>query len=191
MPARKWLRKILLFPLSLIMGVPDAEPAGAAAPKSESFSREYVTELREENRSYRLRAQEAELKARAAEETALKAKAEAEAAAESRIKETVSLADQRIIRAELKALAVKEGLIDLDDLKLINLNGISLDENGEVQGAEELMKQFRAGKPHKFGQGNTSNPSPAPKPNAGSRKSAMEMTDEEYRREREKFMKRR
>jgi hypothetical protein len=83
---------------------------------------------------------------------ALTAKHEAEKAA------LQSEADQRVIRAELKALAAKEGMVDLDGLKLADLSKVKLTENGDVEGATELFAALKKDKPYLFGaaQGNSS-----------------------------------
>ncbi|MGZ5055858.1 MAG: phage scaffolding protein [Methylobacter sp.] len=160
------------------MSAPEITPTPAPKPTPatpETFSREYVTELREENKSHRLARQEAEQKAQAAEEAAQKAKDEAEA----HKAELQSKADQRIIRAELKAEAIKAGMIDLDGLKLADLSAIKLDENGEVIGADELMKTLKESKPYLFKAVSTSNTETPPKPGETQNKKATEMTAEE------------
>ena len=119
----------------------------------ETFSREYVTELREENKTHRLKNQEAETHKQAA----LKEAEEAKAALKKRDEEveafkaeTKTSADQRVIRAELKAEAVKAGMIDLDGLKLADLSTITLDDKGDVVGAEALFKALKESKPYLF-----------------------------------------
>ena len=142
----------------------------------ETFSREYVHELREENKSARLKAQEAEAKAAAAEAEAKKAKDEAEA----HKTEAKTAADQRIIRAELKAEAIKAGMIDLDGLKLADLSAVKLDDNGEVVGAEELMTKLKADKPYLFQAPSSSNTDKKPDPNKDDKpKKAVDMTKDE------------
>lgn len=111
-----------------------------------SFSLEYVQELRAENAKYRTSTKEAGKAAEQALAEAEKAKAEADA----RVAQVVSAADQRIIRAELKAEAIKSGMVDLDGLKLADLSAVKLDENGEVTGAAELMTSLKEAKPYLF-----------------------------------------
>ncbi|KVC81394.1 hypothetical protein WI75_08565 [Burkholderia ubonensis] len=116
-----------------------------------------MQELRQENASYRTRAIEAERKAQEAEAKATKAAEEAEARAkkaaedaDAKVKESHTSAEQRIIRAELKAEALKAGMVDLDGLKLADLSGIKIDEKGEVTGATELMAALKESKPYLF-----------------------------------------
>lgn len=155
-----------------------APPTPPASPTkgAETFSREYVTELRQENASYRTRAIEAERKAQEAEARATKAAEEAEAKAkkasddaDAKSKDAHSTADQRVIRAELKAEAIKAGMVDLDGLKLADLSTVKLDENGNVQGASELLTALKESKPYLFKEpssstSQTQEPPPKKKP---------------------------
>lgn len=122
-------------------------PAPASVPASpETFSREYVSELRNENKTYRLKAQEAEKKALEAEERAKKADEEAG----QKTTAAERAANDRILRAELKAAALKAGMIDLDGLKLADMSQVKLNEAGEVEGAEALMAAMKEAKPYLF-----------------------------------------
>ena len=113
------------------------------------FSLEYVQELRGENAAYRNKAKEA--------------KAAADAA-EARLAEAEAAATQRIIRAELKAEAIKAGLLDLDGLKLADLSAVALDEHGEVSGAADVLHALKQAKPYLFGAvGTTSRTQEPPK----------------------------
>jgi len=181
---RKFKRLFRFFVPCFYIGEEGGGGGGAAAStktaQPETFSREYVTELREENKAHRLARQEAEQKAAAAEETAKKAKDEAEAhKAEAQTK-----ADQRVIRAELKAEAIKAGMINLNGLKLADLSAIKLDEKGEVIGADEVMKALKESDPYLFKAPSTSNTDKKPDPNKDDKpKKASEMTKEEVNAE--------
>lgn len=151
-------------------------PATPPAQGKETFSREYVQELRHENASYRTRAIEAERKAQEAEAKATKAAEEAEARAkkasddaDAKSKDAHSAADQRVIRAEMKAEAIKAGMVDLDGLKLADLSTVKLDENGNVQGAAEVLAALKESKPYLFKEpasstSQTQEPPPKKKP---------------------------
>jgi hypothetical protein len=152
---------------------PPATPPAPAAPTAkepEVFSSEYVKELRRENAHYRTKAKENEEAAQKAtkdaEEVTTKAKADA---------------DARIIRAELKAAALKAGMIDLDGLKLADLSKVTLKDDGTLDGADDMMKGLKEAKPYLFGNADTSThtgkPPPAVPPAA---KKASEMTADEY-----------
>ncbi|WP_430229357.1 hypothetical protein [Paraburkholderia tropica] len=157
------LLRQLMMQNRLMEGEP-SDPGSSAPPPTpaptkgpEMFSREYVTELRQENASYRTRAIEAEKKAQEAADAAKKVQEEAEARvkkatddAEAKVKDTHTTSEKRIIMAELKASALKAGMVDLDGLKLADLSGITIDEKGEIQGATELMAALKESKPYLF-----------------------------------------
>lgn len=166
-----------------------AVPTVPAPKEPETFSREYVQELRAENKGTRLKATEAERKAADAEAAAKKATEEANAkiaAAEAAAKETAEkaaqAANERVIRAELKVAAQKAGMIDLDDLKVADLTKVTLEDDGvTVKGADELLASLKERKPHLFGQPNrgSSNPTPPPPPGDPQPKMAKDMTPAE------------
>lgn len=163
-------------------------PAPAPAPRAaETFSREYVQELRAESSGYRLKAKEQEDARKAAEDAATAATA----AAEARITEATTAADQRIIRAELKAVAIKAGIVDLDGLKLVDLAGVKLNEKGEVEGADALIDALKTAKPYLFGTPSSSSISTPPGTVPPANKKASDMTPEEYAAARREATKRR
>jgi hypothetical protein len=145
------------------------------APESKTFSGEYVAELRNENATWRRKASGHESAAQQAKAEAEKARAEAEKV----VAEARSAADQRVIRAELKAAALKAGIVDLDGLKLLNTSDVKLDEEGEVVIPDGFFDNARKAKPWLFGQATTSQTSPAPRQESPKTKSAHEMTDAE------------
>lgn len=152
--------------------------------KPETFSREYVQELRHESASYRTKAAEAEKKAQEAADAAKKAQDEADA----KTKEAETKANERIIRAELKAEAIKAGMVDLDGLKLADLSTVKLNEAGEVEGAAELMEALKKSKPFLFGStSSTSNTGKPPEKKEDTPKKATEMDDKEWAEQRKKF----
>lgn len=175
------LRQLMLQ--NRLMSPEGDDPAGGGGNQStapvrgaETFSREYVQELRQENASYRTRAIEAEKKAQEAADAAKKREEDAEAKAakaaadaDAKVKESHTSAEQRIIRAELKAEALKAGMVDLDGLKLADLSGIKIDDKGEVTGATELMAALKESKPYLFKEpssstSQTQDPPPKKKP---------------------------
>lgn len=116
--------------------MPDDNPNVTSTETKTSFSLEYVQELRGESAAYRTKAKEAEAKAQMAEAKALEAQ---------------QAADQRIIRAELKAEALKAGMVDADGLKLADLSQVTMNEHGDVVGAAEVMTALKLAKPYLFG----------------------------------------
>lgn len=99
-------------------------------------------------------------------------------------------ADQRLIRAEMKAEAVRAGMVDLDGLKLLDLSATKLSSTGEVEGAAGLMAQAKRDKPWLF-VGTSSTAATPPPAAAPTPKKAMDMTDAEYRTARAELLKRR
>lgn len=166
-------------------------PAGGGNPppkdpddSRETFSREYVKELREENKGWRLKASQLERERDEHKTAAERAAAEAE----GKIKEAHTAAEQRVIRAELKAEALKAGMVDLDGLKLADLSKVKINDAGEVEGATELMEELKKAKPYLFGTTqNSSTPGNPPNPKPPAAKKATEMTEEEYAAARRQF----
>lgn len=164
--------------------MPDEQPGqtGSAPKEPETFSKEYVRELRHENGGYRLRAQESEKKAAEADERAKKAEADAKAKIDAAAKES----QVRVIRAEVKAIAIKAGIVDIDGLKLADLSGVTLDDAGDVKGADEAIAALQKSKPYLFAKTTASTQQP-PATKTPAKKSAVDMTDAEYREARRKY----
>ena len=100
----------------------------------------------------------------------------------------------RLVRAELKAEALRAGMVDLDGLRLIDLPSLKLNERGEVVGAAALMQELRKGKPWLFAapmHPSSSNPASPPLAVPPKQKMATEMTDAEYRAARAAILKQR
>lgn len=179
------LLRWLIAPFFMYEGDPAAGGGGAATPPKpatppagpETFSREYVAELRAENASWRTKNKEAEDARKAAED----AKKAAEDAAAAKIAEANAAADKRILMAELKASALKAGMVDLDGLKLADLSSVKLNDQGQVEGADALMEELKKSKPWLFGAPGTSHTGNPPNPKTPEAKKATEMNDAEYK----------
>lgn len=143
---------------------PEARPTlELSKQKKGELTKEYVSELRAENKERRL---ESENLARNLQETATKLK-ETEENSKRALEEVKNLqvqAEQKMIRADIKVFANKYNLRDLDDVKLADLSGIKINENGDVSGVEEAIIALKAKKPYLFEEVSTSrainNPSP-------------------------------
>lgn len=112
-------------------------------------------------------------------------------ALERQLRDTIEMSQTRLARAELKAVALQAGMIDLDGLKLVDLSHAKLNEHGEVEGGAELMAELKREKPWLFGGASSSsraNPPPAHPPRV---KLATEMTPDEYRAARAEVLRRR
>lgn len=150
----------------------------------ETFSKEYVSELRNENKAARIKNQELEAKTKEAQEAATKATAEAEA----KVSATTQAANERILRAELKAAALKAGMIDLDGLKLADLSKVKLNDSGEVEGAEALMTAMKEAKPYLFGTASTTTQTKEPpEKKKADLMDASKLTKEELRAEKKRL----
>jgi hypothetical protein len=96
----------------------------------------------------------------------------------------------RLVRAEMKVEAVRAGMVDLDGLKLLDLNAITLDDAGEVQNAAGLMAQLKVDKPFLFANSSSSYAVPPPSTPPKARL-ATEMTHEEWQAARARLVRRR
>ncbi len=118
--------------------------------------------------------------------------AEARAAAlQRRLTEVETQSRERLIRAELKAEAVRAGMVDLDGLKLVDAGAVSVDETGEVQGAATLMLSLRRTKPWLFGGANAASAATPPPVQPPRARQAKDMTAEEWLAARAELLRRR
>ena len=153
-------------------------------PEPETFSREYVKELREENKSWRQKNQATEQE----RDTHKTAAEQAAKDADERVKAAEKAANDRIMRSELKTIAITAGMIDLDGLKLADLSKVTLKDDGTLEGADAMLEQLKKDKPYLFGTPtSTSSTKTPPDPKDPKPKLAKDMTDEEYAAERKKI----
>jgi hypothetical protein len=150
-----------------------APPAPPPAPPEPEkvYTADYVRRLRNEAETLR-------------QETAA-AKADADAAktaAEGRVAELTTAANVRIVRAELRAEAIRAGIVDLDGLALLDpeKSGVKLADDGSVTGAAEALAALKQAKPYLFGTPANTGNTQAPKPGEQKPKRATEMTAAEY-----------
>lgn len=113
------------------------------------------------------------------------------AALEVRIAELEVSTQARILSAELKAAALRAGMIDLDGLKLMDTSAVTLNEQGELVGAAALMGAMRRAKPWLFGAASSSSSAAVPPAQAPRSKSAGEMTHAEWQAGRKELIRRR
>jgi hypothetical protein len=100
---------------------------------------------------------------------------------EQQVRSLSEQARTNLMMSELKAEAVRAGMVDLDGLKLLDASTVTVSERGEVTGAATAMERFRRAKPWLFGgvsSTSTAVPPPSQPPRA---KKATDMTPEEYR----------
>jgi len=155
-----------------------ATNAADAAPNSTSntFSADYVKELRAENKATRLRTQELETQLAHAAESGKKLELDFS----NKEKAISEQAKQAAIRSEMKVHALKAGMVDLDGLKLLDLSKIQLNEAGELENADAVLKQAKDSKPWLFNiTTSTSSTASPPKASEVKTKSALEMSADE------------
>ena len=104
---------------------------------------------------------------------------------ERQIAELQKRSEAQLMRAELKAEAIRAGMIDLDGLKLVDLSEVKFSGDGEVEGAAALMARLKKAKPWLFAAASSSSTATPPPAQAPRQKLATEMTDGEYRAARE------
>jgi len=98
----------------------------------------------------------------------------------------------RLVQAELRTEAVRAGMVDLDGIKLVDVSALVLGADG-IEGGAALMARMREAKPWLFGRAGASSSSTgrAPVVVAPKVKTAMEMSEEEWRAARAELLRRR
>jgi hypothetical protein len=119
---------------------------------------------------------------------ALRARADA---LEARLREAMETAQQRLAKVELKAEAIRAGMIDLDGLKLIDPGQMPLSEQGEGEGAASVIAKLKRAKPWLFTTGSSSSVAAPPPSTPPRAKHATEMTIDEWRAARSELLRRR
>lgn len=125
--------------------------------KPPQFTKEYFHELREENKKFRLQAQENATKADEAER-----KAQEELAKRAResldkmeklqkdYEQKIRSDEQRFITSELKTAALEAGLKNTKYLQLIDKSSLTLSDDGEVVGLEKAINDVKTEFPDLF-----------------------------------------
>ena len=123
----------------------------------------------------------------------LTAEAAARTAAEAAATEAAATVKATRTATSLEVAATRAGILDLDGLKLIDRAGLELNDDGSVKDGAAVMAALKEQKPYLFGapgttpatterRDTTGSQASPPKPaGTGAGKSAMEMTDEEYK----------
>jgi hypothetical protein len=120
--------------------------------------------------------------------TALRARAEA---LERQLAQVQAQASARLMQGELKAEAIRAGMVDLDGLKLIDPAALPAGQDGEFDGAAEVIAKLRRDKPWLFGAVNSSSAAVVPTAAPARRKLATEMSLDEWRLARAELLRRR
>lgn len=96
-----------------------------------------------------------------------------------------------LTRAELKTLAVRAGMIDLDGLDFLDVASFRLNAKGELEQADRIMTDLRRAKPWLFHTANSSTTAPAPPATPPVPKRATAMTHAEWQSARADLLRRR
>lgn len=110
---------------------------------------------------------------------------------ERRLADLEATSRQRIIQSELKSLAVRAGIVDLDGLKLADSSALVLHDNGEVEGAEQLLNALKRNKPWLFASGSSSSSASPPPSARPAMKRATQMSRDEWQSARAELLRRR
>jgi hypothetical protein len=111
--------------------------------------------------------------------------------AEAALEKLQAEAAAKLIRAELKAEAVKAGMIDLDGLKLIDVGEVKLNEAGELADAGAVLARMKRAKPWLFGGASSSAAANPPRPEPPRVRHANELSHEEWMQARAALLRRR
>lgn len=168
----------------------DDEPDDAPDQDAKAWQR-YAKRLRKENAKRRDQVRTLSSEVTTLKSAQEKAKAETQKAVDEALKKAreewdadqKKLGEQhsaRLVNAELRSLATAAGMIDLDGLKLADASGISVNDEGVVVGADKVIEALQKSKPHLFGKTTTSSTETPPQQSDGKKKSAKDMSAEEY-----------
>lgn len=139
------------------------EPQQPNEPQPKVFDEEYVRKLRDENAKYRTKAKTLEEQTQTQQQELLKQVlgafgidpdpnqeiAKQLATAQSVAQEAQQKANDKLIRAELKYVGSELGLVDMDvAYMLLDKEGISVGDDGSVEGMKEALERVIATKPY-------------------------------------------
>jgi hypothetical protein len=110
---------------------------------------------------------------------------------EARLRDAQESSNKRLVALELKSEAIKSGMVDLDGLKMLSADDVSVDEHGQVRGASAVMARMRRDKPWLFGFASSSSMAGVPVQAPSRTKLATEMTLDEWRAARAELLRRR
>lgn len=87
----------------------------------------------------------------------------------------------RLVASEIRTEAIRAGIVDLDGLRLLDLDKMHIGDDSSIQGAAQIIDRLKARKPWLFQTASSSSAMPAPPAHPPSQKRATEMTEAEYR----------
>jgi hypothetical protein len=113
------------------------------------------------------------------------------AALQAQLQEVLQISEARLVQAELKAEAIRAGMVDLDGLKLIAPGALSIGADGNVVGAAGVIDKLKRDKAWLFHTGSSSSSAQPPASVPVRAKLATEMTLDEWRTARADLLRRR
>lgn len=125
------------------------------------------------------------------DETALPLESQRVAELERRLADMEASMNSRVLQAELKAHAIKAGIVDLDGLHFVKTTDLKFGENGEIEGVAKVMADLKRAKPYLFPQSSSSSPAVAPPASQLTAKRATDMTHAEWQAARTLMLKKR
>lgn len=112
--------------------------------------------------------------------------------AEAALSRAQAETDARLIRSELKAEAIRAGMVDLDGLKLLDTAEVRLNEQGEIIDGSIILAKLKRTKPWLFGGPASSSPAATPpRPEPPRLRHANELSHEEWQTARAALLRRR
>lgn len=110
---------------------------------------------------------------------------------EQRLVEQQATHQRELTRAELKTLAVRAGMVDLDGVNLLDLTSIKRDSKGEIENADRIMTDLRRVKPWLFPTASSSATAPTPPTTPPAAKRVAAMTHAEWQAARTELLRHR
>jgi len=110
---------------------------------------------------------------------------------ERRLAELEAATSARVVHAELRAQAIKAGMIDLDGLKLLDTSHLKVNDAGEIEGGVKIFADLRKSKPWLFPPASSSSPATAPPATSATARRATDMNHTEWQAARALLLKRR
>ena len=112
-------------------------------------------------------------------------------ALEKQLSEVQLQSAAKLVQSELKAEALRAGMVDLDGLKLVDPAALVPGPDGEFHDAALIIAQLRRDKPWLFGAANSGSNAVAPAATITRRKLATEMSLDEWRSARAELLRKR
>lgn len=142
------------------------EPGGSKGTLSDKEA-----ELLKENMAFKKKLKALEDAQAAADDARLKEQGKFKELAE-KSEARAKAAHDKLRNKAVELVAIRAGIVDPDAVKLADLSGVTLDDDGNVSGAAEAVEALKASKPYLFGaqamtpQGQK--PTTTPKPNGAN-----------------------